>query len=125
MPPQLPDFDTLKEIAEANPAALESFRDQLIRTTIMRAPAETRSRLRGLQFQIDSQRRLHSSPMGSCVKISSMMQDSFLNLIELLNRCRSVKPVFYPVDKLQTPTPHPGGDSQDKPSATILPFQRH
>lgn len=83
---QLPDFDTLKEAAETSPEALENFRQHAIEAAIQNAPQNTRERLRGLQFQIDSQRRLHSTALGSCIKISGMMHDSFFSLREHISQ---------------------------------------
>lgn len=81
----LPDFDTLKNLAAADPQAFEALRLQHIEALITSAPESMQQRLRGLQFQIDGQRRLSSNPMGACVRISRMMHDSFGRLREALN----------------------------------------
>jgi len=78
-------FDELLELAQSDPQALERYRQQQIDAVIGGAPAYLRTRLEGLQFQIDAQRTLHSSPMGSCVKLTQMMQDSFLQLRGMLS----------------------------------------
>jgi hypothetical protein len=54
---------------------------------ITNAPEALRQRLRGVQFQIDAHRQLHaSSPMGSCLKISELMHESFADLRIWLNK---------------------------------------
>lgn len=83
-PAPLPDFDTLATLAEQDPEGFEELRQQHIEALIASAPATTRQRLRGLQFQIDAQRRLHSNPLAACIKISQMMHDSFHQLRQLL-----------------------------------------
>ncbi len=85
MQQELPDFDTLKQLAENNPRALEELRQQFVNDLIDNAPADLQRRLRGLQFQIDAQRRIHKTPMAACIKISQMMYDSFSELRYLLN----------------------------------------
>ena len=86
MPSTLPSFDTLMIMAQQDPEALEQLRLKEIEATISSAPAQLQPRLRGLQFQIDAQRKIHASPMGSCLKISNMMHESFACLRELLNQ---------------------------------------
>jgi len=82
---ELPDFDTLKELAEKNPDALEALRQKHINSLIENAPPQHQQRLKGLQFQIDAQRKIHSTPLAACIKISQMMHDSFHEMRELLN----------------------------------------
>lgn len=83
---ELPDFDTLKHMAETDPEGLEELRQKHVTALIDSAPAKLRPRLQGLQFQVDAQRRIHhASPMASCIKISQMMYDSFTQMRYLLN----------------------------------------
>jgi hypothetical protein len=70
----------LIELAKNNPKELERLRLQEIEELIGNAPEHMRTRLRGLQFQIDCKRRLHKNPLGACVEISRMMLDSLQNL---------------------------------------------
>ncbi|MGH1371087.1 MAG: DUF3135 domain-containing protein [Cellvibrionaceae bacterium] len=77
-------FDELMTLAQTDPQALEAYRQQQVKDLLNDAPQHLRSRLEGLQFKIDSQRSLHSSPMGACLKLSQMMQDSFHQLQDLL-----------------------------------------
>ena len=76
----LPDFDTLKDLAEHSPEKLEQILRANIAEIYANAPEKHIRRLRGLQFQIDAQRKLSKSPMESCVRISRMMHDSFSEL---------------------------------------------
>ncbi|WP_439133380.1 DUF3135 domain-containing protein [Pseudomaricurvus sp.] len=78
-------FDELAELAQSDPQAFEAYRSQQIDNVINEAPEYLRHRLRGLQFQVDAQRSLHDSPLGSCIKISQMMHDSFAQLQTALN----------------------------------------
>ena len=81
-----PSFDTLLDMAQHRPDELERFRQEQIERLISSAPEISQRRLRGLQFQIDAQRQLHSdSALGSCMKISQMMHESFANLRRQLN----------------------------------------
>ncbi|SMF35398.1 Protein of unknown function [Alteromonadaceae bacterium Bs31] len=80
-----PSFDQLSKMAETHPDALEQFRQKEVDALIASAPEDIQRRLRGLQFQIDCQRRLHSSPISACVAISKMMHDSVSRLHHVLN----------------------------------------
>lgn len=100
-------FDQLMELAQSDPQALEHYRQQQVAAVINGAPQYLRSRLEGLQFQIDAQRTLHSSPIGACLKLSQMMQDSFHQLQDLLGGVADGKPIT----------------TQEPPkSAKVLPF---
>lgn len=80
----LPDTNVLIELAKNNPEELERIRVQQINKLIEDAPEYLKPRLRGLQFQIDCKRRLHKSPLGSCIEISKMMMGSLNSLSETL-----------------------------------------
>ena len=54
---ELPSFDELKKLAQSDPEQLEKLRTELIEDTISSAPAQHQRRLRGLQFQVDMERR--------------------------------------------------------------------
>jgi hypothetical protein len=83
----LPSFDELLKLAQNNPGELERLRQQQVNKLIENAPASYRHRLRGIQFQIDAQRSIHNrSPLGSCMKISQMMHESFAELRGWLNQ---------------------------------------
>ena len=80
-----PNFDELMKLANEKPELLEALRKQKINEIIDNAPADMRHRLRGLQFQIDCQRRIHKTPLASCLSISKMMCDSLNKLNDVLN----------------------------------------
>jgi len=80
-----PSFDQLSKMAETHPEALEQFRQREVESLIAKAPADIQRRLRGLQFQIDCQRRVHPNPIGACIAISKMMHESVLRLHHALS----------------------------------------
>ena len=111
----LPDFDTLVKLAEENPLELERIRQNAIAELIEKAPTHSQKRLKGLQFQIDSQRQLHkSSPMGSCMAINKMMHESFTELCTWMN-------IITGKDKLDAPAELSEADINQL-SAKVLPF---
>lgn len=73
---ELPDFDTLKHWALADPDRLDALLHQQIETLIAQVGPEQQRRLRGLQFRIDCQRRLARNNMDSCIRIANMMHES-------------------------------------------------
>jgi len=76
----LPSFERLREMALNDPESLERLRKEYVDSAIKAAPVEYRSRLEGLQFQIDGQRRLSKNPMAACINISKMMHESLHQL---------------------------------------------
>lgn len=76
------NFEELHQIAQNNPDALEAYRLQEIERIITKARPEIRKRLRGLQFQIDMERRRAKTPMAACLKLSTMMWDKTWQLSE-------------------------------------------
>lgn len=81
---ELPGFDTLRYLAEHDPGRLELLRNALTEMLIARSPAESRHRLRGLQFQIDARVKLASNPIAACLAVSSMMHDTLSHLHRIL-----------------------------------------
>lgn len=77
---ELPGFDTLRYLAEHDPDRLELLRNALTEMLIARSPAESRQRLRGLQFQINARVKLASNPIAACLAVSSMMHDTLSQL---------------------------------------------
>lgn len=82
---ELPDFETLRRMAEHDPAQLECLRTSLTRQLIERAPARTRPRLRGLQFEVDARVRLAPTPLAACITVSAMMHEALDELRGALN----------------------------------------
>ena len=103
-----PAVDQLISLAKENPKALEAFRQREIERLISSAPEAIQRRLRGLQFQIDCKRKLHSSPMGACLELSQMMFDAVYRLNDALQGMYE---------------PHTN-QSPKAPPATILPFPK-
>ncbi len=79
-----PSFDELKDLAQNNPAQLEAWRKSEIEKLIDNAPTEQQQRLRGLQFQIDGERRRHKTPLSRCIAISKKMHESLHELNDAL-----------------------------------------
>lgn len=77
---QLPPFDELLTMANEQPEQLEVLRQKMINEIIDQAKPQFQKRLRGLQFQIDAQRKIAKTPLAACIKLSSMMMDSFEKL---------------------------------------------
>lgn len=119
-------FDTLMDMAKNNPEQLEAYRQQEIEKIINAAPESYRRRLRGLQFQIDANRQLHAhSPMGSCIKISEMMHQSFNELRFYLNQLSNTNdPLANTKDPLAPHLKEKDYDDLAQVSgAEILPFE--
>jgi len=72
------DFDEWSKLAKDDPFAFETRRLALIEAYLRQFPQSGQRRLRGLQFRIDMERRRARTPMGACLKISSMMWESLL-----------------------------------------------
>lgn len=115
-------FDELLALAQ-NPKALEAFREREIQAVIEQAPEYMRHRLEGLQFQIDAQRQLHKdSPLGACIKLSAMMQDSFQHLQQSLQEMiAEADSALHPLDN-PTPTTDNSSPPQPESDCKIIPF---
>ena len=105
MSAHLPDFDRLEHMARHDPDGLERLRRRLVHELIERASPAQQRRLRGLQFQIDMERRRAPNPMAACVRLSTMMRDSLLNLQQALNEPRRQRPVTTPARVLRFAPP--------------------
>lgn len=100
---QLPPFEELAELAKNDPVALEQLRVKFSEALIASAPEAAQARLRGLQFQIDAQRRAAKNPVAACIRISAMMHDSLQQLNDALTG--SDKTLRESADILPLPTP--------------------
>lgn len=85
MPAALPAFDTLLDLAQHDPEALERLRQTLCEQVIANAPETGRERLRGLLWRIDRERQRARSPMASCLRLQTLMLDSLYRLDEAFN----------------------------------------
>lgn len=86
----LPSFDELVIMANEQPEQLEVLRQSLINEIIDQSRPQSQKRLRGLQFQIDAQRSIAKTPLAACMKLSSMMMDSFEKLRHELPAARQM-----------------------------------
>ena len=77
---ELPDFDYLKMLANKDPDELERLRRDYCEQLINSAPDRYRSRLKGLQFQIDMIKRKSKNPLHSCMQISRLMMDNYVDM---------------------------------------------
>jgi hypothetical protein len=79
--PRLPgfdlDFDEAANLARVDPVAFEKHRRAIIDSFIANAPEGRRHRLRCLQWRIDMERDRAPNSLAACVRIYSMMWDSF------------------------------------------------
>jgi hypothetical protein len=105
------DFDWWAELARTDPQAFERERTAVIGALIAGVPAADRRRVVGLQWRIDEERGLASSPFAACLGLYSRMWDAVLDDTGLLAQLRRFQP---------TPAPkaHRG------PDAVVLSFQR-
>lgn len=103
MQPKFPDSDTLLELAKNDPEGLERIRQEACEDLISEAPRRLQRRLRGLQFQIDMERRRSKTPLDACIRISEMMHDSVWSLRTALNNSSVQNDSLTQPDKDLTP----------------------
>jgi hypothetical protein len=77
-------FEFWAGLAAQDPASFEQARCQLIEHLIASASVAAQPRLRGLQWQVDRLREVHS-PLSACVRISGMMWERLLGSNGLLD----------------------------------------
>jgi hypothetical protein len=70
------NFDEWTSLAKVAPEKFEQRRSECI-TSLIENTGRKDQRLQGLQFRIDMERTLARTAMKSCLKISSLMWDSF------------------------------------------------
>jgi len=110
------DFDDWSRLAKEDPSAFEARRLALIEEFLRQFPQPDQQRLRGLQFRIDMVRRRARTPMGACLKISSMMWESLLGSHGLKNALDTL---------LDSPAqPVPATPTGLTTSARIIPFKK-
>ncbi len=103
------DFDQWADLARSNVDEFERRRVRVIEQFIDSCPSSRRRRLRGLQFQVDAERRRARTPLQACLRLSSLMWDAALADDGL----RGV---------LAAPTRRPA--RQTSPPARVIPFRR-
>ncbi len=105
------EFEQWAEMAAADPQGFEVARARVLESLIASAPAASRRRLRGLQWQVERIREQASNPMSSCLQISELMWDKVLGndgLIEHVEQLTGAR---------QRPT-------APRNSAVVLAFER-
>jgi len=92
------NFDYWCELAKNNPEKFEKERSAAIEEVITAAPkAETRDRLRKLQWRVDAERKISKDPTQACLKIYNMMwdkvygDDGLLHSLNILLECSTGK----------------------------------
>lgn len=107
------DFDEWSTLANMSPKEFEDRRHHAIENVI--ANGTNVRRLRGLQCRIDLERRRARTPLKACIRLSSMMWDSFLEYRNELNQLARI--TSKPSCAKSVPT-HPAAE------AKIIPFPR-
>lgn len=83
------DFDAWKALAAHDPEAFERQRREVLDQAIAAAPERLQKRLTGLQWRIDTERRLARNPLSSCIGIYEKMWSQVYDeggLLDQLNR---------------------------------------
>lgn len=80
------DFDDWSELARQDPEAFDCRRQAAIAAIV--GHSRESSRLAGLQWRIDMERRRCRTPLKACLKISALMWASFYELDGLLHAYR-------------------------------------
>lgn len=77
------DFDTWAKLAKSSPEEFEERRRAVIEAQI--ASSGNVRMLQGLQCRIEMERMSARTPMKSCLRLSTLMSDAFLNMNDVLN----------------------------------------
>ncbi len=78
------DFEAWAKLAKEDPEEFERRRLEEIRKLIDSRP-DLRHRLEGLQFRIDAERKLARTPLKACLRMSTLMWESFYDLKDQLD----------------------------------------
>lgn len=79
---ELPDFDTLKQLAKDDPKALDALQTKLSEEVINQS--NNPQRLRSLYFNIQQKMALCNNPYQRCITINNMMRSKLAILAELI-----------------------------------------
>ena len=105
-------FEECVRLAKKDPDAFENYRIEMIKQVIDRARPECQQRMKGLQFQIDMERRKTGTPMASCLRLNEIMMNFLYDEFEYnINIFLSKKKLI--LSKVS---------QDDDKRATILPF---
>ena len=107
------EFDEWADLARRDAQAFEERRVRCIESFIRQAPLEHQRRLRGLQFRIDLERVRARTPLGACVRLSTLMWSSLAGEGGLRERLGQL---------LDAMSGHPPESVCIRPSAQIIPF---
>lgn len=106
------DFDEWSALARTDPEAFDLKRRTWINDSI--GHGADQRRLRGLQCRIDLERMRAHTPLKACLRLSSLMWDSFYEL------CDTSVLLSAATDRNESQaTP-----SKSQPSAAVLPFRK-
>ena len=105
------DFEEWARLAREDPQAFEERRREEIRRVIDARP-DLRPRLEGLQFRLDAERQLARTPLKACLRMSSLMWESFHTLKERLDDLAGVG------------SGTAGGAPKSSTAATVIPLRR-
>lgn len=106
------DFDTMMDLARTDPEEFERRRSNLLDEIIRNQPDIDCAK--AFQSRIDMERRKARTPLGCCVRLYSMMWDSFYKLDE---KCHEFDPHH------EHKAAH-SGESKKPTSAKILMFRK-
>lgn len=114
------DFNEWCVLARTDSAAYSRRRTALIRIAIESASERNRNRLNGLQFRVDAECSLAHTPLKACLRISSMMWDSFNGLNEALGSLSGHTPAHDLAAQFDMLSEKTGSD---RPIARVIPFR--
>lgn len=77
----IPDFDSLVQLAQNDPGALE-----LLRTELIEQPEAQRQKLERMQFRINGVIRMANNPIHTCVLLNDLLMASASDLLQKLNQ---------------------------------------
>jgi hypothetical protein len=113
------DFQAWAKLARDNPEEFERAREREIRKIIDARP-DLQHRLEGLQFRIDAERKLARTPLKACLRLSTLMWNSFYDLKDQLDGLAAgmrsaealpASPILRDADIIPLRRPAPAGDN--------------
>ncbi len=81
----LPDFDTLRQLAQTDPEALARLRQTLVEETIQSAHPARQAQLHALQSHVDRTLQRASNPYHGLIQVMALMQDKLYCLAQVMN----------------------------------------
>ena len=82
---ETPDFNTLKDLYQADPVAYETLRRRLLNEAVMAAPINHRIALQRTLCRIEAAHQAAATPLEAAVAAFHMMGESWRRLPEVLN----------------------------------------